>query len=217
MKTILVTSIILLSSAIYAQFYTVTFRVDMNEQAVISDSISIAGDFQLAAGYSANWTPGITLMTDANNDSIYECSVILPAGTYQYKFINGIYWGQDEGVPSACAVSGNRQVVVNQNIILPIVCFASCYPCNPTSIQETEVPANVYYSEFGNKQLTIDLYSSDYNNVFACFYDINGRIVLESGLTKQHSVIDLSHFNNGVYLLTITAGHTIFTKKIIVF
>jgi hypothetical protein len=68
-------------------------------------------------------------MSDANGDSIYNVTLNIPAGTYEYKFINGTAWGTDETVPGACATAGNRTVVINANTIIPAVCFGTCNVC----------------------------------------------------------------------------------------
>lgn len=92
--------------------------------------MSVAGDFQAAAGFASDWTPGITILDDSNMDSVYTLTVQLPNGTYQYKYLNGTAWGTDESVPGACAVSGNRELVVNgADVTIPVHCFASCDPC----------------------------------------------------------------------------------------
>ena len=111
-----------------AQFQ-VTFQVDMSLVGQIEDTISVAGNFQVAAGYPSDWTPGTTLLTDPNIDLIYTGTITLPAGSYEYKFINGNQWGQDEGVPGACAINGNRGMTITANTTLPVVCFGGCSPC----------------------------------------------------------------------------------------
>lgn len=122
-----------------AQPYNVTFQVDMS-LTTPADTVSVAGDFQGAAvGQSWNdWSPGETVMTDGNMDGIYEITVQLPADTFQYKFVNGASWGNEEGVPGACAVSNNREVIITGDVTLPPVCFSSCDPC-PTSVDTVSV------------------------------------------------------------------------------
>jgi hypothetical protein len=115
----------------FTQNYNVTFRVDMSEVTAIDSVVCVVGDFQAAAGYSANWTPGETRMTDPDMDSIYEVVVYIPAGTYAYKFVNGSAWGMDEGIPSLCAVSLNRQVVISNDTVLEATCYGGCGPCSP--------------------------------------------------------------------------------------
>lgn len=117
---------------VQAQNVDVTFQVDMSTQ-VPAAVISVAGSFQAAAGASGDWTPGETVLTDGDNDGVYDVTVNIPAGTYEYKFLNGDAWGTDEGVPGACQVNGNREVVVAGAMTIPVVCFASCDPC-PSAI-----------------------------------------------------------------------------------
>ncbi len=112
----------------------VTFKLDMSltdELDGISPlGVHVAGNFQAAAGYDGDWNPGITELTDADGDLIYELTVLLPEGEYQYKYLNGDAWGTEEGVPEECNVSGNRAMVVEGNegdtIVIGPFCFSSC-------------------------------------------------------------------------------------------
>ncbi|MDD4741376.1 MAG: lamin tail domain-containing protein [Bacteroidales bacterium] len=116
----------------------VTFQVDMSEQTVSDDGVSVAGDFQNEAGYPNNWAPGETMMTQVGATSVYALTVQLPAGTYSFKYINGITWGADESVPPGCAFGGNRQVIVGDAaVVLEAVCFGSCTVCNPPQLEVT--------------------------------------------------------------------------------
>ncbi|MEM0996715.1 MAG: T9SS type A sorting domain-containing protein [Bacteroidota bacterium] len=128
----------------FAQPYNITFQVDMNTQSPVADSVTIAGDFQddvVGQSWSA-WTPGITVMDDGNNDGIYELTVQLPAGSYEYKYLNGTQWGTDEGVPGACSNNGNRTLTVSADATIPLHCFASCDPC-PTTVDTVTVTFQV--------------------------------------------------------------------------
>lgn len=107
----------------------ITFQVNMTNETVSADGVHVAGDFQNAAGFGADWDPTSTELTDADGDGIYTLTVNVPAGTYQYKFINGNAWGSDESVPAACAAGFNRQATLASDTVLSAVCFASCSPC----------------------------------------------------------------------------------------
>lgn len=121
--------LIMLMAGLAANAVEVTFRVDMSQQTVPPEGVHIAGSFQ-------GWDPGATMMTLATNN-IYEYTTDFTAGeSLEYKFINGDEWGEDEGVPPACAQNNNRYLTVPVNdTVLPAVCFASCNPCGtPVSI-----------------------------------------------------------------------------------
>lgn len=116
-------------STLQSQTYAVTFRVNMSAETVSPDGVHIAGSFQSAAGLGANWTPGSTEVQDTDGDQIYEITVSLPSGTYEYKFINGNAWGQDENPPAECSVgsTNNRSAVVeNVDLVLPAHPFNGC-------------------------------------------------------------------------------------------
>lgn len=130
MKKALLLILCLSAMAAMAQV-NVTFKVDMSEQTVSDSGVYIAGSFQDEAGFGNEWTPGTTALTDGDGDDIYELTVQLPTGSYEFKFLNGNNWGTEEGVPTACQVNSNRGFTVasNDTTIGPI-CFAKCDSCN---------------------------------------------------------------------------------------
>ena len=134
--------VLLTISTVKAQSYNVTFQVDMKNEATIADTISVAGNFQAAAGFASDWTPGITILTDPDMDSVYTGTFSMPAGSYEFKYLNGTTWGTDEGVPGGCAVNGNRGETVSANTTIPVVCFGQCGPC-PVSVDTVTVTFQV--------------------------------------------------------------------------
>ena len=108
----------------------ITFQVDMSQQTISPNGIHVAGNFQAAAGFGSDWNPSSSSMSDPDGDSIYTLTVSVPAGTYQYKFVNGNSWGVDESVPSGCATSNNRELTATASTSSPLVCFSSCSPCS---------------------------------------------------------------------------------------
>jgi hypothetical protein len=141
-------------------YYDLTFQVDMSRVSTIADmaaaagisgfslddTISIAGNFQGDAGQT-NWTPGATQLIDDNGDKIYTLTVNIPEGTYQYKFINGTSWGVAESVPGECGNGGNRQVVLSENTVLPVICFGYCDANCPAALPPVDVTFRVDMSE----------------------------------------------------------------------
>lgn len=111
----------------------VTFQVDMNGETVSSDGVHVAGDWQLEAGYAGNWDPSSAIMTDDDSDGIYELTVDLAPGQYQYKYVNGNAWGSDESIPSEVTFGGNRFFAVSTYHVadgypLPAVVFGAAAP-----------------------------------------------------------------------------------------
>ncbi len=105
----------LFGSASMAQV-SVTFQVDMNGETVSPNGVHVAGNWQDEAGFPGEWDPSASEMTDDNADGIYELTVDVPPGDYEYKFINDNAWGADEAVPVVCQRGGgnsNRVFVVS--------------------------------------------------------------------------------------------------------
>ncbi|MCB9250934.1 MAG: T9SS type A sorting domain-containing protein [Flavobacteriales bacterium] len=116
----------------------VTFRVNMKNESVNPNFIHIPGNYQTAAGFPGDWDPNDpnTIPSDLDHDSIYELTVTLPSGTYEYKYVNGNAWSDAESVPSTCATNGNRTFVVSTNdLVLDVVCFGSCTDCAATTFE----------------------------------------------------------------------------------
>jgi len=100
----------------------VLFRVDMSLQTVNADGPHVAGSFQ-------GWNPADanTLMLDPDGDNIYEVTILMQPGTYQYKFVNGDAWADgDESIPADCNVGGNREVVVGADPVVEHYCYKQC-------------------------------------------------------------------------------------------
>jgi hypothetical protein len=100
----------------------VLFRVDMSLQTVNANGPHVAGSFQ-------GWNPAdpASLMTDLDGDNIYEVTLLLQPGTYQYKFVNGAAWADgNESLPADCNIGGNREVVVAADPVVEHFCYNQC-------------------------------------------------------------------------------------------
>lgn len=101
----------------------VSMLLDMSLESMISDTVSVAGDFQ-------GWSPGSTILEDVLGDSLYRYIAYVPTtDTMNFKFLNGAAWGSDESVPSACAVNNNRQLIIANDTVFGPLCYAQCGPC----------------------------------------------------------------------------------------
>jgi len=105
--------------------YNVTFSVDMGVQAFenafdpTTDKVWVRGDFQMAAGDTANWQGKMFELSDADGDTVYTLTVTFPLSskdaTYNFKYVKS---------PDTWESTGNRPVTINAaNITLPKVWF----------------------------------------------------------------------------------------------
>lgn len=125
-------SCLLMAGAMHAQNFNVTFRVDMNAQTVGANGVHVAGSFQSEAGVATgDWQPGATALADADLDGVYTVTVSIPAGTYEFKFINGNDWPGEESIPENCGVPNgfggfNRSVTIAGDSVLGAIKFSTC-------------------------------------------------------------------------------------------
>ena len=107
----------------------VTFQVDMGLVA--------AGTFTTPEvnGTWNNWCGNCNPMTDADGDGIWEATIPLLSGSYEYKFSADAWAIQEMNDPTAPCTNGdpvytNRTLSVGtSDITLSVVCWGSCDPC----------------------------------------------------------------------------------------
>lgn len=124
---------------------SVTFNVDMSQQTVSPNGVHVAGNFG-DTNYDGtfenptyiNWNPGAYELTDVDMDGIYSITFELAPGAYEFKFINGNDWPQEEVVPNACRAdqsgNSNRKMYVFDNATSYDVCFGACAACGVKSV-----------------------------------------------------------------------------------
>lgn len=112
--------LILLTAVNSAQAKKVKFAVDMGTHTISPNGMHVMGDFQIAAGYSANFSPSITPLTKEGSTTIYSIVLDIPAfKAYEFVFINGIFGYEAEFVPTKARVdesglgSDNRWLFVD--------------------------------------------------------------------------------------------------------
>jgi hypothetical protein len=114
-------------SCTYPQTYNVTFQVDMTQYAGTFTTPEVNGTFN-------GWCGNCNAMSDANGDNIWEVTLPLLGGTYEYKFAHDAWTGQENLTPgSTCTVTNNgytnRLLNLTADVVLPAVCWASCSSC----------------------------------------------------------------------------------------
>jgi hypothetical protein len=102
-------------------------------------------------GIFNGWCGGCAPMTNIGGD-VWEITIALEAGSYQYKFAADGWNIQEELMPgSSCTVTEgpftNRVLnVVDQNVVLDLVCWASCDACPVVSVLGCTYPAADNYN-----------------------------------------------------------------------
>lgn len=152
-----------------AQNYNVTFTVDLGTAVTPhANGVHIAGDFQSEAGFPNDWEPGTTALTNVQGTNKYTVTVQIPAGTYNYKFVNGDNWGNgmEESIPSECASGGNRTLEVSGDVTAAF-CYGSCLNECPASITYHTLTLNIdmrYNCKFNTDGSDSVDFAGPYNN-----------------------------------------------------
>ena len=104
----------------------VTFQVDMNGVTGFTTP-EVNGIFN-------NWCGSCAPMSDADGDGIWDLTISLAPGTYEYKYSYDNWGGQETLVAgSSCTMTTgtytNRVLNVSVADSLPVVCWGSCAAC----------------------------------------------------------------------------------------
>ncbi len=114
----------------------VTFQVDMSLETVNANGVHIAGAFQ-------GWDAGATTMTDTGS-GVWEYTVELAPGDYQFKYINGNTWDNpNESLPGECNVGGNRSITVLEEASQEVL---NCYNQCGSLCEVDPLPADITFS-----------------------------------------------------------------------
>jgi hypothetical protein len=107
----------------------VSFKVDMNSYSANFDTVFISGSFN-------NWSGTANPLADPEFDGIWEGSITIPNGLYEYKITLDDWAAQEQfGGFEECTrrdPSGqfvNRLLAVSADTDIPKFCFNSCYEC----------------------------------------------------------------------------------------
>lgn len=200
----------LLEFSVNLQFFT------PNDQGVF-----VAGDFQTAAGFPANWTPGVTRMIDFmpfDVEQILTLQTWVAAGTYQFKYMNGPAWGNVETVPSACGFGPdlNRQITVTQGVPQEVVlCFSTCDELCVTVSTENVVESGFVLLPNPANETAILSFNQPNAKFNVVMTDMTGRRVMAANNQIQQMIIDRNELPAGIYILQIENEGNVSTSKLI--
>lgn len=158
----------------------VTFKLDLNQFTGTFTNVYVSGTFN---AFSGDANP----LTDADGDKIYETTLNLPVGLYEYKFTMDNFAQQEQFSPTTTCtqttidganVFVNRKLVLSQNATVGPVCFNSCYGCgdavnitvNLGMGTYTPDPGGVYLAgggDFGNPGGRFKMTDPDGDGVFS--------------------------------------------------
>lgn len=146
-----------------------------------------------------NWCGGCNAMTDADGDNIWEVTIPIEAGSYQYLFAYDSWSGQEQlTAGSECTVTNSgftyRSLNVDADITLPTVCWASCANC-------IDVPsADVTFQVDMSNQIV----SPNGVHLAGSFADVNSDGTIDNPYPNWNpGGIALTNAGNGIWSITL--------------
>lgn len=123
----------------------VTFQVDMSQYAGTYGSVNINGSFN-------GWCGPCAVMTDADADGIFDITIPLAPGNYEYKFTLDGWTAQEEfteGDACTSTIDGftNRTIEVTEATTVAAACYNSCDACPTVTAPERAITFQVNMSE----------------------------------------------------------------------
>lgn len=209
---------------------SVTFRVDMSAEAVGPGGVFVAGSFQ-----TNQWTKNVDKLTDANNDGIYEITLMAPPGEHEWKFFNGDYtkgpaptnsdqYAEGTGYDfrrngCGCASAGFNNRILNVNssapLVLPVYVYNSCQRVT-VSTRDLETAKNIrVYPNPLRQTSVLEFQSTGTAEHTALITDQLGRVVRSyPSFSDTQLVIEKNELAAGMYyiLLQNTKGERAATR-----
>lgn len=198
----------------------VTFRVDLSTYTGSYTEVNLNGSFN-------NWCGSCAVMTDADNDSIYELTVTVPADSIEYKFtLDG--WTVDEqlmqGMPCTITTTDaggtftNRLAVPAGDTTLPVVCWEACVDCESIGIEENAwIETFTVHPNPSNGVISISAELLNNANANLEVLNLQGQVIYSSELGSSiNETIDLSHVTNGMYMVRLSSEAGVHTEKIMI-
>jgi hypothetical protein len=165
--------------------HNITFQVDMNQYAGSFNAVEVFGTFN-------NFQGGVTIMTDGDNDGVYDVTVPIPVGTIEYLFavdtgtFNYVVESMTPGDPCTITTGNftNRAATVSADSTYAIVCWEACVDCGSVI-----PPSNITF------QVDMSQYTGSYTDV-----NINGTF---NGFCGSCATMTDTN-NDDIYDITIT-------------
>jgi len=175
--------------------YNITFVVDMNNSGVDFTTPEVNGTFN-------NWCGGCAPMSDANGDNIWEITIALNNGTYEYKYAYDSWAGSEMlvvGDPCTITSDGftNRGLEVTGNMVMDTVCYGSCVSC--AGINVDEIVGNTFAIYPNPVQNSFLIESAEQVTNIAILDNTGKNISLPTTLLNKNVQVNTESLPAGIY------------------
>ena len=195
--------------------FEIIFKVNMEDVTETYTTPEVNGTFN-------GWCGGCAPMADPDGDDIWELTINLPAGIYEYKFAYDTWAGSENltvGDPCTITTGGftNRYLEVTGDADLGVVCWASCEDCD--GVQVEDLNAQQAFSiapNPANSSVTVQLASVNADLQMVYITDMTGRSITRAEVINGNAVISTEQIPAGMYCVHVTNGEQVLTQTFIV-
>lgn len=158
-------------------------------------------------GTSAQSSLNVSLISDTfyiNNEGVMNVPGILADTTQDMDALVGILWYS----------FGNFKLTPRNNG--DIINFSE--PLVYVGLTEKNAAVEMkYYPNPAQNYVTIENNSADLNNMEAFFFNLNGQLLKSTTLTNDRNVVNVSDFNNGIYIIRVMNNNEVIsTSKLVI-
>lgn len=197
----------------------VTFRVNMKDYVGdLSAGVTLNGSFN-------GWCGDCTPMTLVGN-SIYEVSLRLDTGLYEFKYAIGNWEDQESFNPGdpCTKTTGNftnRYVIVSDTAAVRVgaYCWNTCNICDAVGVSEQFISNMSLYPNPATNVVTVDFGKPTSTPVSIEIFNVLGAVVSKHNNLPAGSVdykLPLDGLNKGIYLVKVNINQSVKTIKLIV-
>ena len=165
------------------------------------------------SGTMNGWSGDANQMTDADGDGVYDVTLSLLPGSYEFKFTADSWAIQENFDPttadSVCTLTTgsftNRFITIGQaDTTLDVQCWEECGPCANIGVEEFEADFSVKPNP-ASDLLIIENTTGARSTVV--MYNITGAKVLEQSFDAE-ARLDVAAMPRGMYIVRVQNGST---------
>ncbi len=195
--------------------FDIVFHVNMNDVTEPFTTPEVNGTFN-------GWCGGCAPMSDPDGDNIWDLTISLTAGTYEYKFAYDAWAGSEtltEGAPCTITTGGftNRALTVTGDADLGVVCWGACADCG-VGIHDLPIADHIVIAPNPAKDvITISLHNNGSEALDFYITDIVGNVVdVYQNITDTQITIPTDHYDAGMYFVRISDGAESITRNFVI-
>ena len=191
--------------------YNITFVVDMSASGTTFTTPEVNGTFN-------NWCGGCAPMSDANADNVWELTIPLNTGIYEYKYAYDTWAGSEAltaGDPCTVTNSGftNRTLDVTGTLVMDTVCYGTCISCGGINVNEINAEGfSIYPNPVQNSFM---IQSANLVKTISILDNTGKRITLPTVTLNNNVQVNTESLSTGIYHVQVVTAKGSTTQRFV--